>query len=438
MITNENLIPIKKFHPIQLKVFFTMTTLYTFYFAVNYNLGPATKYIQDAFNISSQRFGILFTVFTIIFALGQFVAGYLGDRFSPKKMMLIGATGGIISNFLFGMSGSLTYFTLFWGLNALFLSFGWSPGCSILFNWLPESKWGTFMGIYNAFSFMGGVIVYPLAGFAITHFGWRAAFFIPPVLLLLWTLVFSKNVTDAPEDLGFEVEWKTHKTGRKDKSQNQGQNKSENDQAAIGLNDYLKVLKHPTMNLIYVSAICSQFVRWGLVNWVVKILIEPVSSGGYGLSLVLSAAIASAMHWGGAFFSILMGYISDVVFKGQRWQVIFTGFLVSGFTLLIMYRYNSNIMSVKYGLQLLVLILFVAGGCIQGLQAPIFNLPGDILGSRLGGTGVGITNGWSYIGASLSGIALGWLLDSYGLMSGILLMAFVSIIGAVFILIVRR
>ncbi|MCE2604095.1 hypothetical protein LH384_33950, partial [Pseudomonas aeruginosa] len=71
-------------------------------------------------------------------------------------------------------------------------------------------------------------------------------------------------------------------------------------------------------------------------------------------------------------------------------------------------------------------------------QAPLFHLPGDILGTRLGGTGVGIINGWSYMGASFAGAALGFVMDSWGLMSCILLMAVISFGGAFFIAFVKR
>jgi len=83
-------------------------------------------------------------------------------------------------------------------------------------------------------------------------------------------------------------------------------------------------------------------------------------------------------------------------------------------------------------------LLFLAGGGIQGVQAPIFNLPGDILGPRLGGTGVGVVNGWSYIGASFAGGALGLMMDHSGLTSVILLMAGVSLFGAAMIMLVRK
>src|SRR5665648_1225704 len=80
---HNNIIKTDTLHPVQLKVFFTMVALYTFYFASNYNLGPATKYIQDDFNLSNSEFGILFTIFTLGFGLGQFCAGFLGDKYNP-------------------------------------------------------------------------------------------------------------------------------------------------------------------------------------------------------------------------------------------------------------------------------------------------------------------------------------------------------------------
>ncbi len=90
------------------------------------------------------------------------------------------------------------------------------------------------------------------------------------------------------------------------------------------------------------------------------------------------------------------------------------------------------------GIVILTFLLFLSGGCIQGAQSPIFNLPGDILGSRLGGTGVGIVNGWSYMGASLAGGAFGSIMDNFGLTSCIFFMALISSIGAILVCIIRK
>lgn len=417
----------------QLKVFFSMIILFTFYSAINYNLGAATPYIQSDLNISNSRFGIIFTTFSIIYAIGMFINGFLGDRFSAKTMMIIGAVGGIISNVLFGMSGSLTLFVILWGMNAYFLSMGWAPGCTILLNWFPAQRWGLFMGIYTAFAYLGGILIYPLAGFLITNFGWRFTFWITPILLLIWIFVFVVNVQDSPEKAGMKTEWSK---ARNEKEQEEPGNQEE--QEKIGLREYWAVISHPKLNLVYLSLICSQIVRYGLLNWIIKILITPIALGGYGIGLVTATTIATSIHFGGAFFAITMGYISDKTFRGTRWQVIFLGSIMSGIALIGLSLCGTNLGSMSGGPLLIGAMLFLAGGGVQGVQSPLLNLPGDIMGRRLGGTGNGIACGWSYVGASLTGVALGALFDSYGYMSGLFCLALVSIIGGLVIIPVKR
>ena len=459
-----------EFHPVQLRVFFVMITLYTFYFTCNNNLGVAADRIQQSFDLSNATFGILFTIFTLGFGLGQFFSGYLGDRYSPKLLMFLGAIGATSANIGFGLSSNMTAFAICWAVNAVSLSMGWSPGCSVLFRWIPQKRWGLFMGLFDAFAFLGGIIIYPVAGFAITFLSWRASFFLPALLLLMWSVVFCIYVKDTPQQYGFTVEWEhaaksapegsgdaevTELTKIKGLPETAGASKP-TEPDTVCLRDYADVMKHPAILLTALATICSQFVRWGLVNWIVKILITPraVASGGlsesadgifaggehggFGMALMAATIAASAMHWGGAFFSITLGHISDTVFHGKRWQTIFIGFLVSTVGLLVIYFFGIRILMLPGGVVLLGALLFFSGGCIQGVQAPLFNLPGDILGTRLGGTGVGIVNGWSYLGASFAGITLGAMMDAFGLTSCLLLMAGISLLGAIVILVLRK
>ena len=460
-----------EFHPVQLRVFFVMITLYTFYFTCNNNLGVAADRIQQSFDLSNATFGILFTIFTLGFGLGQFFSGYLGDRYSPKLLMFLGAIGATAANIGFGLSSGMKPFAIFWAINAVSLSMGWSPGCSVLFRWIPQKRWGLFMGLFDAFAFLGGIIIYPVAGFAITFLSWRAAFFLPALLLLMWSVVFCIYVKDTPQQYGFTVEWEhsgvsdakdpaSASEDAKDSAKAPASEDAKDPTSAsdtVCLRDYADVMKHPAILLTALATICSQFVRWGLVNWIVKILITPCSvdapglaesaggglfagsqSGGFGMALMVATIAASAMHWGGAFFSIALGHISDTVFHGSRWQTILMGFLVSTAGLLIIYFWGLRILMLPGGVVILGALLFFAGGCIQGVQAPLFNLPGDILGTRLGGTGVGIVNGWSYLGASFAGISLGAMMDAFGLTSCLLLMAGISLAGAVVTAVLRR
>ena len=466
MLTKDSrILKENEFHPVQLRVFFVMITLYTFYFTCNNNLGVAADRIQQSFDLSNATFGILFTIFTLGFGLGQFFSGYLGDRYSPKLLMFLGAIGATAANIGFGLSSGMKAFAIFWAINAVSMSMGWSPGCSVLFRWIPQKRWGLFMGLFDAFAFLGGIIIYPVAGFAITFLSWRAAFFLPALLLLMWSVVFCIYVKDTPQQYGFTVEWEHSgvldakapaSEDAKDPTPVSGDAK-DSASDTVCLRDYADVMKHPAILLTALATICSQFVRWGLVNWIVKILITPCSvdapglaesaggglfagsqSGGFGMALMAATIAASAMHWGGAFFSIALGHISDTVFHGSRWQTILMGFLVSTAGLLIIYFWGLRILMLPGGGVILGALLFFAGGCIQGVQAPLFNLPGDILGTRLGGTGVGIVNGWSYLGASFAGISLGAMMDAFGLTSCLLLMAGISLAGAVVTAVLRR
>ena len=63
----------------QIRAFYSAGILYLFYYFCKYNLGAATPRIQENFNFSSETFGWTVTVFTLVYAFGQFVNGFLGD-----------------------------------------------------------------------------------------------------------------------------------------------------------------------------------------------------------------------------------------------------------------------------------------------------------------------------------------------------------------------
>jgi len=359
-------------------------------------------------------FGLITTIFTLTYAGGQFINGFLGDRYGPKLIMIIGGLGGVVANVCFGLSGTLVFFIAFWSANAYFSSCGWAPGCRIMFNWFPENKWGTWMGVFNALCYTGGALVLPIVTFAIVYWGWRAAFFVAPVFLLVMTIIFMLLGKNSPQDVGLKMPWEQESVERPAKR--------------AGAREYWIAFTNLKMNLSYLSGFGANFVRWGIITWMIKILAEPVDKGGFGLSMLTAGVITSLAHWGGAFFSLVLGVVTDRVFKGLRWQTILIGFILGGLPLFYIAK-GPVILDYPMGLFLLGAAMFISGGLIQAIQTPLFDLPGDILGKEMGGTGAGIMDGWMYIGASFAGVFLGWWLDTYGLTSGVMLMAIVSVVS---------
>ncbi len=123
----------------QMRAFFSMGLLYLSYYFCKYNLGVATPEIQKEFEISSATWGLItMTVFALVYAGGQFINGFLGDRYGPKRMMIVGGLGSVAVSVCFGFSNGMLFFAIFWLLNGYFSSCGWAPGSRIIFNCFPE------------------------------------------------------------------------------------------------------------------------------------------------------------------------------------------------------------------------------------------------------------------------------------------------------------
>lgn len=449
----------------QMRAFFSMGFLYLSYYFCKYNLGVATPEIQKEFELSNATWGLITTtIFALVYSGGQFINGFLGDRYGPKRMMIIGGLGSVAVSVCFGFSNGMLFFAIFWLLNGYFSSCGWAPGSRIMFNWFPEERWGMWMGVFNALCYTGGAIVTMVTGFAIYYFGsWRAAFFIPAACLFIMTVIFWILGKNSPQDVGLQPEWERKKPIEPTKR--------------VGKREYWIAFKNPRMLLSYMSGFGANFLRWGIITWIVKILMAPTdapnaSERGFGVHIVAAGIIASFAHWGGAFFSLILGVVSDRVFKGSRWQTITIGFLIGSIPLFWLAQghevmskrvlfeikvekkadnsvketpdvtaqaqQQSEVVQITLGWVMLGVAIFIAGGLIQGVQTPLFDLPGDILGKELGGTGVGIMDGWMYIGASFAGFFMGWWLDSYGLTSGIMLMAVVSVVSGLLAIPIRQ
>ncbi|GAG36616.1 unnamed protein product, partial [marine sediment metagenome] len=177
-------------------------------------------------------------------------------------------------------------------------------------------------------------------------------------------------------------------------------------------------------------------------SWGVKIFAAPVAEGGFGLDLMTAGWVTAMASLGGAIISVLLGIISDRVFKGVRWQTITIASLVSAAFIFFIAQgapiLSISILGVRVGLFLLFIAMFFGGGLIQGAQTPLFNLPGDILGKEMGGTGAGIMDGWLYLGAAFAGFFLGGILDNYGLTQGLMLMAAVSVVSGLLAILIQR
>src|SRR5690349_20278710 len=132
--------------------------------------------IREDLGISFSQAGVLSAAATLSYALTQIPAGYLSDRYGPKRLFFIGLLGWS----LLGIGLALAF--SYWIAVAVLFAAGacrallFAPGLTLVTSWFPADRRATAMGIFLVGSFVGTMGV-SLTGPALSAvLGWRPAF----------------------------------------------------------------------------------------------------------------------------------------------------------------------------------------------------------------------------------------------------------------------
>jgi len=87
-------------------------------------------------------------------------------------------------------------------LNNLFQGAGSPPCFRLLTHWFSPTEIGRAWGIWNARIRPAGAIIAVVAGFLITHYGWRSAFWVPAIVCVVGAGWLMNRLTDSPESMG--------------------------------------------------------------------------------------------------------------------------------------------------------------------------------------------------------------------------------------------
>jgi sugar phosphate permease len=111
----------------------------------------------------------------VVGPLFGFAAGWLVDRFGPRRLMLVGILMAAIALVGLGSVSSLSMFYFFYFFNALgYVCGGPLPNQVLLTRWFDRSR-GKAMGVAYLGIGLGGAVVPWLSHYLVEHFGWQSA-----------------------------------------------------------------------------------------------------------------------------------------------------------------------------------------------------------------------------------------------------------------------
>ncbi|HEX2830526.1 MAG TPA: MFS transporter [Burkholderiales bacterium] len=329
-------------------------------------------FIRQDLGITFAQAGVLSAVATSTYALAQIPAGYLSDRYGPKRLFF----GGLLGWSLLAAALALAF--SYWAALVTLAAAGacrallFAPGIALVASWFPPQRRATAMSLFLVGSFVGTIVLALSAPRLSAWFGWRPAFAVYALLGVATALAFHYAAAENPDA----------RPARR-----------------IGLGDALDVLKHR------VAWLCNalQFIRFSAVTgfnfWLPSLL---VSDRGFsleqaGLVVGLSAACAAAANPLGA-------YISDRLGKPP---------LVIGVSLAIVACMSSLLVSVT-STPLLLAVVALHSVFMTVYFGPLFSVAVDALGSRRAGLATGVGNLFANVGALISAFALGVIKDATG------------------------
>jgi MFS transporter, ACS family, glucarate transporter len=161
-------------------------------------ISQAAPGITTDLKLSKTEMGIIFSAFTLAYALFEIPGGYLGDRIGPRKVLLrivlwwsffTAATGWawnfvslVVTRFLFGAGEA-----------------GCFPNLTKAFKrWLPHSERSRAQGIMWMSARWGGAAAPVLVLFCLQFMSWREAFMIFGLLGVVWAAFFFRWFRDDP------------------------------------------------------------------------------------------------------------------------------------------------------------------------------------------------------------------------------------------------
>lgn len=379
----------------------TLGFTYSAMYMGRYNLSFANKALSETFGWDKTQIGAIITAGLSIYGFSAIFNGPIADKIGGRRAMLIGSMGTVFFNVLFGLGAYLEwinrssllliYFASVWALNSYFQSFSALSLIKVNASWFHIRERGVFSAIFGSMIQSGRALIFVLGGILVSAFSWQWVFFVPAVVISLMAFGTYLFVRNSPEECSLpELDV---------------QDASSGDSEPVTVGYVLgKVFKNPVTLTIAFAEFCTGFIRHGFEQWFPRYMVEvqhltlesPVFQKG-----ALTVVIAGIL---GAFFA---GTFSDWVFKGRRTPVAFLGYFLQIICLFVIWKATSlNI----------IIAAFVANSFAISIVHSMLSGTAsmDFGGKKAAATAAGIFDGMQYLGGSVVGIGMGWLLDTLG------------------------
>jgi NNP family nitrate/nitrite transporter-like MFS transporter len=172
------------------------TLAFTVSFAVWGLIAGVMPILKKDLQLSATSASMLIAIPVLLGSLGRLPAGFLADKYGPKRVFTILLAIICIPAFLLGFAHTYDQYKLI----AVFLGLAgtsFAIGVPFVSRWFPAERQGTVLGIYGAGNIGHSLAVFGGPAIA-SAFGLRWAFWIFSIITLVYAIIFATQAKDAP------------------------------------------------------------------------------------------------------------------------------------------------------------------------------------------------------------------------------------------------
>ena len=335
----------------------------------------------------------------IVGPLFGFLAGWIIDRFGPRRLMLSGIVMGGIALVGLSMMTTLWHFYMFYLFNALgYMCGGPLPNQVLVSRWFNKGR-GKAMGIIYLGIGIGGMLVPQIARGLTASFGWRDALMTLGILMIAVAFPMAWFVKENPE---YQTE----------------QANIQEPRPALG-----KILKGWPFYLLVIGSMCSIGAVAGTSQNIKLFLSIDLKYSQEQAANVLSIVLASSIVG-----RLLMGWLADRIQK--KYVMILIYALVA---LSIPLLYFSTTPGVIY------VFAFLFGVALGGDYMIIPLIAAELFGVKVLGRIMGLVITLDGVAEALSPMLAAWLRDKTGsYANGFAALIILAVIGTVAVIMLPR
>lgn len=229
--------------------------------------------ITSSLGKTADETGLIGTCAFLTYGLGQIICGIIGDRISPRYIILSGVAATTVCNLVMPfLNGNIVLMTVLWGINGFAQAMFWPPLVRMMAEHLSKDNYNRAVVSVTTASSVGNILLYLVSPLCISISGWNLVFYITGIVGALMVATWYFGTAHLPT--------------RPDGAQLNNSDKNIGSEEAKS-HSVTKIVVASGMVFILIGIILQGMLRDGLATWMPSLI-----SDTFGISNAVSILTA--------------------------------------------------------------------------------------------------------------------------------------------------